>query len=251
MCEVNLKIKDKVAIVTGAGRGIGQAISLCLAAEGADIVATDIDSETAGQTARQVESLGRSAIGLGLDVTDPAQVEDLVNKTLDKFKKIDILVNNAGITRDALIVRMKDEDWESVLNVNLKGAFNCIRVAARVMMKQRSGKIVNISSIIGLMGNLGQANYAASKAGLIGLTKSAAKELASRQINVNAIAPGFIQTKMTEILADDVRDKMLEQIPLKRFGQVEDVARLVLFLCGPDSDYITGQVIQVDGGMLM
>jgi len=251
MCEANLKLKDKVAVITGAGRGIGQAISLCLAEAGADIVVVDIDADATNDTVKKVELLGRSALGVGADVTDSSQVEDLINKILDKFKKIDILVNNAGITRDGLLIRMKDEDWDSVLAVNLKGAFNCTRAAAKVMMKQRSGNIVNMASIIGVMGNIGQANYSASKAGLIGLTKSAAKELAPRGINVNAIAPGFIQTKMTDVLSENVKEKMLSVIPLKRFGQPEDVARLVLFLCGPDSSYITGQVVQIDGGMLM
>ena len=251
MCQTDLKLKDKVALVTGAGRGIGQSISLCLAEQGADIVAVDIDTEAAAQTVKKVVLLGRSGLSLGADVTDSVQVDSLINKLLDKFKKIDILVNNAGITRDGLLIRMKDEDWDSVISVNLKGAFNCTRAAAKVMMKQRCGNIVNMASIIGLMGNPGQANYAASKAGLIGLTKSAAKELAPRGIKVNAIAPGFIRTKMTDVLSEDVKEKMLSVIPLKKFGQPEDVANLVLFLSCEDSSYITGQVIQIDGGMLM
>ena len=186
-----------------------------------------------------------------VDVTNASQVDSFVQKTLDKFKKIDILVNNAGITRDSLLVRMSEADWDLVLDVNLKGAFNCTKAVSKIMMKQRDGRIVNIASIIGIMGNAGQANYAASKGGLIAFTKSIARELASRNIRVNAIAPGFIQTDMTAKLSDEIKSEMMKQIPLGKLGTVQDVANLALFLAGDDSAYLTGQVVQVDGGMVM
>jgi 3-oxoacyl-[acyl-carrier protein] reductase len=244
-------LENKTAMVTGAAQGIGKAIALRLAKEGADVAVCDINPEKASETAKEIESLGRNAIALKLNVADSKEVEENVNKILDKFKKIDILVNNAGITRDGLIIRMKEEDWDAVLNVNLKGTFNCIRTVARHMMKQRYGRIVNISSVIGIIGNAGQANYAASKAGVIGVTKSAAKELASRNITVNAVAPGFIKTAMTEVLPENVKAEMLKLIPLSRFGETSDVAEAVLFLASEAASYITGHVIEVDGGMVI
>ncbi|MEK6645442.1 MAG: 3-oxoacyl-[acyl-carrier-protein] reductase [Candidatus Firestonebacteria bacterium] len=249
MCEELLK--DKVALITGSAQGIGKAIALGFAKEGATVVIADINLEKAAETSKEIELLGGKAMPVKLNVVSGADVEDVVNKILDNFKKIDILVNNAGITRDGFIVRMKEEDWNAVLDINLKGAFNCLKAVAKVMMKQRSGRIINMASIIGLMGNAGQANYAASKAGLIGLTKSAAKELAGRNINVNAIAPGFIATAMTDILSEDTKQAMLKVIPLSRFGTTEDVAKAALFLASDASSYLTGQVIQVDGGMVM
>ncbi|MCG2677571.1 3-oxoacyl-[acyl-carrier-protein] reductase [bacterium] len=246
-----MRLKDRVALVTGGGRGIGKAIVLALAKEGADIVTCDINLENLKEVASEVEKLGRKILIQKVDVSKISEVDDVVKKALDKFAKIDILVNNAGITRDNLILRMSEEEWDQVLDINLKGAFNCLKAVARPMMKARSGRIVNIASVVGMMGNPGQANYAASKAGIIGLTKSAAKELASRGINVNAIAPGFIKTTMTESLSDEVKEKLINQIPLKRLGEVTDVANLVVFLASDDASYITGEVIKVDGGMLM
>ncbi len=244
-------LKDEVSLITGGARGIGREIALTFAKEGSDIVICDVNQETLEATKVQVEGLGRRTETFLVDVTIGEQVEDMVNKILDKFQKIDILVNNAGITRDSLIVRMKEEDFDKVIAVNLKGTFNCTKAVSKVMMKQRHGKIVSIASIIGIMGNAGQANYAASKAGIIGLTKSVAKELASRNINVNAIAPGFIETDMTAKLADDIKSQMLALIPLNRFGKASDVANMALFLVSKAASYITGQVILVDGGMVM
>ncbi len=249
MCEVTLE--GKVAMVTGGARGIGKEIALVLARSGADIALCDINLEEAEQTASQIKGLGRECIALKADVTDSGSVQDMVDKILDKYKKLDILINNAGITKDNLILRMSEEDWDKVIAVNLKGTFLCTKIVSKVMLKQRFGKIVNLASIIGIMGNAGQANYAASKAGIIALTKSVAKELAPRGICVNAIAPGFIRTEMTARLPEDIQKKMLSAIPLGRFGEPKDVADLVLFLSSEDSSYITGQVIQIDGGMLM
>jgi len=246
-----MKLDKKVAIVTGAARGIGKEIALALAGEGANIAICDIEKNALEQAKSEIEALGRECLIEVVDVGKTDFCEDMANKTLDKFSKIDILVNNAGITRDTLLMRMKEEDWDAVLTVNLKGAFNFTKAVCRSMIKQRSGKIVNIASIIGIIGNAGQANYAASKAGLIGLTKSSAKELASRGINVNAIAPGFIQTPMTDKLTDDQKDAMLKLIPLGSLGKPKNVADLVLFLVGDTSSYITGEVIKVDGGMVM
>ncbi len=246
-----MRLKDKVALVTGGGRGIGRAIVLALAKEGADIVTCDINLENLKEVASEVEKLGRKILIQKVDVSKISEVNELVKKALDKFVKIDILVNNAGITRDNLILRMSEEEWDQVLDINLKGTFNCLKAIARPMMKARSGRIINIASVVGMMGNPGQANYAASKAGIIGLTKSAAKELASRGINVNAIAPGFIKTIMTETLSDEVKEKLINRIPLKRLGEVADVADLVVFLASGDASYITGEVIKIDGGMLM
>jgi len=247
----SIELQGKVALVTGAGRGIGQAIALALAQAGADIAVAELREELAADTVEKVRALGRTAQGFAVDVADCAAAQAMVEKVQAAFNRIDILVNNAGITKDTLLIRMGEEEWDAVLRINLKGAFNCMRSVAKLMMKQRAGRIVNIASIIGLIGNAGQANYAASKAGLIGLTKSAAKELASRGINVNAIAPGFIQTKMTEVLSDEVKQAMLNLIPQKALGLPEDVAKATLFLSSELANYITGQVVVVDGGMVM
>ncbi len=244
-------LKDRVAFVTGGARGIGREIALLFAKEGADLAICDVNAEILSATQKDIEALGRSVVTGVVDVTKADQAEGFVQKTLDKFKKIDILVNNAGITKDSLLVRMSESDWDSVLAVNLKGAFNCTKAVSKIMMKQRDGRIVNMASIIGIMGNAGQANYAASKGGLIAFTKTVAKELASRNVRANAIAPGFIQTDMTAKLSDEVKSEMLKFVPLKKLGTVQDVANLALFLVSDDSSYITGQVIQVDGGMVM
>ncbi|MDD5259644.1 MAG: 3-oxoacyl-[acyl-carrier-protein] reductase [bacterium] len=246
-----MKLAGKVAIVTGAAQGIGKEIATALAQEGSDLAIIDVNLEQAEKTAQELAALGRKTIALKVDVSKSTEVEEMVNKILDKFGKIDILVNNAGITRDNLLLRMKEEEWDLVISINLKGTFNCLKAVTRPMIKARSGKVVNIASIIGIAGNAGQANYAASKAGVIALTKSAAKELASRSVNVNAVAPGFIQTAMTNVLSEAVKEEMLKRIPMAKLGEVKDVAKAVVFLAGPDSDYITGQVIVVDGGMVM
>ena len=244
-------LKGKVAIITGGARGIGRAIAHVFAREGCDIAICDINAEALETTRKEIESLGRHVVTGIVDVTKAQEVDSFVQKTLDKFGKIDILVNNAGITRDSLLVRMSEADWDLVMAVNLKGAFNFTKAVSKVMMKQRDGRMVNIASIIGIMGNAGQANYAASKGGLIAFTKTVAKELASRNVRANAIAPGFIQTDMTAKLSDEVKSEMLKYVPLGKLGTVEDVAHLALFLAGDDSSYITGQVVQVDGGMVM
>lgn len=246
-----MRLKDKVALITGGARGIGRAIALTFAREGADIVVADVNLEIAQKTASEIESLGRKALALEMDVTNYDLVEAGINKILDKMGKVDILVNNAGITKDNLLLRMSQADWDAVINVNLKGTFNCIKAVSRPMVKQRSGRIISIASIIGLMGNPGQANYAASKAGIIALTKTVAKELASRNINANAVAPGFIQTEMTAKLSEEIKQKMLEAIPLGKLGTPEDVANVCLFLASQESSYITGQTITIDGGMVM
>lgn len=243
--------KDRVSLITGGARGIGREIALAFAKEGSEIAICDVNQEFLDATKKEIEALGRRVETFIVDVTSLSQVEEMVNKTLDKFQKIDILINNAGITRDALIVRMSEQEFDSVIAVNLKGTFNCTKAVSKVMMKQRHGKIVSIASIIGIIGNAGQANYAASKAGIIGITKSAAKELASRNVNVNAIAPGFIETDMTAKLPENVRSRMLTFIPLNRFGKASDVANLAMFLASDASSYITGQVIKIDGGMVM
>lgn len=245
------KLEGKVALITGGGRGIGRDIALLFAQEGADIALCDVNKEIAQSTQQEIEALGRRAASFATDVTAFKQVEEMVNLILDNFKHIDILVNNAGITRDNLLLRMSEDDWDKVLAVNLKGVFNCTKAVSRVMLKQRSGKIVSIASIIGIMGNAGQANYAASKGGIISFTKSVARELASRHINANAVAPGFIQTAMTDKLNEEQRQAMLANIPLNRLGVPADVAQACLFLASSASDYITGQTIVVDGGMSM
>ena len=246
-----MRLNNKVALITGAARGIGRSIALLFAKEGADIVVADVNLQEAEKTAGDIEALGRRSLALAVDVTDYAKVEEALNKILDKFTKVDILVNNAGITKDNLLLRMSEQEWDAVLNVNLKGTFNCIKAVSRPMVKQRGGKIISIASIIGLMGNPGQANYSASKAGIIALTKTVAKELASRNINANAVAPGFIQTEMTAKLSEEVKEKMKAAIPLCKLGTPEDVAQVCLFLASEDSNYITGQTIVVDGGMVM
>ena len=243
--------KGKVAIVTGASRGIGRSIALALAAEGARIVAVDLGTEETEAFVAELKAKGTEALAVVGNVTVAADAERMVEAAVETFGRVDILVNNAGITRDALLLRMKDEDWDAVLSVNLKGAFLCSRAAAKVMSKQRYGRIVNIASIVGQMGNAGQANYCASKAGLIGLTKSNARELARRNLTVNAVAPGFIATAMTEVLPEKVKEELLAQIPLERLGSAEDIAHAVLFLAAERSGYITGQVIGVNGGMYM
>jgi 3-oxoacyl-[acyl-carrier protein] reductase len=240
-----------VALVTGAAQGIGKAISLLLAKHGADIVVSDVLLEKATETAKEIETLGRKAMAVRVDVSKLGDVEQVVDAILKQFGKIDILVNNAGITRDKLILRMSEEDWDAVLNVNLKGTFNCTRAVVRHMAKQRYGKIVSIASVTGEMGNAGQVNYAASKAGVIGLTKTIAREFAQRGINVNAIAPGYIQTPMTDVLSDKVKEDLKRLIPMDRLGQPGDVAEAVLFLVSDRSSYITGHVLNVNGGIYM
>jgi 3-oxoacyl-[acyl-carrier protein] reductase len=246
-------LSGKVALITGSARGIGKAIALELANHGAKIVINDIlPKNEIDKTLEEIRKSGDQAIGIRADITIFEEVESMVKEIINKFGKIDILVNNAGIIRDSLLIRMKEEDWDAVININLKGTFNCSKTVAKYMMRQKSGgKIVNISSVIGLVGNIGQANYAASKAGIIGFTKSIAKELALRNINVNAIAPGFIETDMTKRLSEKVRKDLQQQIPLKRLGTVKDIAKVVYFLVSDNANYITGQVINVDGGMVM
>jgi 3-oxoacyl-[acyl-carrier protein] reductase len=244
-------MENKAAIITGSGRGIGKAIALKLAQQKMNIVICDIDDDSINATAKEVEQLGVKAIAVKVDVTNSDQVVHLFDEAINAFGRVDVLVNNAGITRDNLLIRMPEREWDAVMAVNLKGCFNCLKAAAKIMMKQRSGKIVNIASVVGVMGNVGQANYAASKGGVISLTKSAAKELAARNIAVNAVAPGYIETEMTKNLPDNVKEAFINLIPLKRPGQPEDVANVVSFLVSPAADYITGQVIHIDGGMVM
>lgn len=246
-----MKLAGRIALVTGGARGIGREIALVLAQEGADIAIWDVNVQESEKTCKDIEAFGRKTHADQVDVTNYEAVDAAMNKILDKFGKIDILVNNAGITKDNLILRMSQQEWDAVLNVNLKGTFNCTKAVFRPMSKQRSGKIVNIASIIGIMGNYGQANYAASKAGIIALTKTTARELASRGVNVNAIAPGFIQTEMTAKLSEDIRAKMLQAVPMAKMGTPRDVANLCLFLASDEAAYITGQTIVVDGGMVM
>ncbi len=246
-----MQLKDKVALVTGGARGIGQTIGEELAREGAHVVLGDVNQEGAEASAEAIRKNGGSASSVKLDVSSQEDVQSAFDSILKERKPLDILVNNAGITKDGLIMRMKEGDWDRVLSINLKGCFLCSQQAVKQMMKQKSGSIVNIASIVGVMGNLGQANYSASKAGVIGLTKTTAREVASRGITVNAVAPGFIDTEMTRVLDEAVKQKLIEQIPLARLGQPEDVARCVSFLVSDSAGYITGQVINVNGGMLM
>ncbi|MCK5675671.1 MAG: 3-oxoacyl-[acyl-carrier-protein] reductase [Verrucomicrobia bacterium] len=244
-------LNDKVALVTGAARGLGQAIAVKLAEAGADVALCDLNAEWLEETASKVKAIGRRAECYGMNVAEGDSVAEGVKAIIKDFGKIDVLVNNAGITKDGLIMRMSEDDWDAVLNVNLKGTFLCTKAVMRGMMKQRSGTIVNIASVIGLMGNAGQANYAASKGGVISFSKTVAKELASRNVRCNAVAPGFIRTAMTDALDEEVQGKMKEIIPLSRFGEPEDVANVVLFLASDASAYVTGQVISTCGGMVM
>jgi 3-oxoacyl-[acyl-carrier protein] reductase len=245
-----MRLKDQVAIVTGGAQGIGRAIATLFAGEGANLVLSDIDEASVQATAAQIaKEKNVKAIGVKGNVAHFADCEKLVEQSVDTFGRIDILINNAGITRDNLLMRMGDDEWDSVIAVNLKGVFNCTKAAIRPMMKARKGRIVNIASVVGLMGNAGQANYSASKGGVVALTKTCAREFASRNILVNAVAPGFIRTRMTDALTEEQKKKLLELIPLGRLGEAEDVAKVVLFLCSAESSYITGHVVSVNGGM--
>jgi 3-oxoacyl-[acyl-carrier protein] reductase len=247
-----MQLKGKTAVVTGGSRGIGRAIALMLAQNGANVVVNYTSNNTsAEEVVRKIEEMGVKGKAVKADVSKSEEVENLVNEVLNTFGSIDILINNAGITRDNLIIRMTEQEFDDVISTNLKGAFICTKSVSRVMIKQKSGKIINVSSVVGIIGNAGQSNYAAAKAGLIGFTKSMAKELAKRGINVNAVAPGFIETDMTSKLSDKVKEEFTKSIPLMRAGKPEDIAKAVLFLASEYSDYITGQVINIDGGMVM
>lgn len=247
-----MKLQGKNALVTGASRGIGREIAIELAKAGANVAVNYAGSEArANEVVEEIKALGREAFAVQADVSNPDDVQNMVKQTLEKFETLDILVNNAGITKDNLLMRMKEDEWDSVINTNLKGVFLTTKAVTRPMMKQRSGRIINISSIVGVSGNPGQANYVAAKSGVIGLTKTAAKELASRGITVNAVAPGFISTDMTDKLNEDVKNEMLKQIPLARFGEPSDIAQVVVFLASEESRYMTGQTLHVDGGMVM
>jgi 3-oxoacyl-[acyl-carrier protein] reductase len=247
-----VELQGKTALVTGASRGIGKAVALALAAAGADVIVNYAGSRDAAEAvAEQIRGLGRRAETFQANVSDAAQAEALVKFAFDTFGKLDILVNNAGITRDNLLIRMKEEEWDEVIAVNLKGVYNCLKAAARPMMKQRSGTIINISSVVGVIGNVGQVNYSAAKAGVIGMTKSAARELAPRGITVNCVAPGYIATDMTNKLGEDIKETLLGHIPLARMGTPEEVAGVVRFLASDAASYMTGQTIHVDGGMYM
>ncbi len=246
-----MKLQGKVALITGGAQGIGKAIVLLFAREGAAVVVADINLEKARETCREVESLGGGTLAVGGNVADAKEAETMVQEAIKRFGRLDILVNNAGITRDQVLLRMKEEDWDLVMAVNLKGAFQCTKTALRAFLKQKGGKVVNIASVTGQMGNAGQANYAASKAGLIGFTKSIAREYARRNIQVNAVAPGFIDTAMSQAIPQKDRELLIQQIPMERLGTPEDVAEAVLFLASGAADYITGQVLNVNGGMHM
>jgi 3-oxoacyl-[acyl-carrier protein] reductase len=249
--EVHM-LKGKTAIVTGAAKGIGKAIAIKLASLGANIVLNYRSSEEAAiKVEEEIRGYGVEVLRVKGDISKLNDVENLINLAKEKFNKIDIMVNNAGITKDTLILRMKEEEFDSVIDVNLKGVFNCLKTITPVMVKQKSGKIINLSSVVGIVGNAGQVNYAASKAGVIGMTKSLAKEVGSRGITVNAVAPGFIETDMTEVLGDKLKEEAKKALPLKRLGKPEDVANVVAFLASEESNYVTGQVINVDGGMVM
>jgi len=245
------QLANQIAVVTGAGRGIGRAIALKFAAAGADIACVSRTAENAAKVAGEVAALGRKSWAYAVDVADPAAVAAVAEKILGEAGRVDILVNNAGITRDGLLMRMSDEDWDAVLDTNLKGAFSFTKAFSRGLLKQRSGRIINISSVSGLMGIAGQSNYSASKAGLIGFTLAVAREFASRGITVNAVAPGFIETDMTSVLTPEMKTEIIKRIPMNRLGQADDIAGAALFLAGPDARYITGQVLTVDGGMVM
>ncbi|MGX9289723.1 3-oxoacyl-[acyl-carrier-protein] reductase [Bacillus sp. A015] len=243
---------NKTAVVTGASRGIGRSIAIDLAKNGANVVVNYSGNEAkANEVVDEIKALGKQAFAVKADVSNAEEVQALMKQAIDTFGSIDILVNNAGITKDNLLMRMKENEWDDVININLKGVFNCTKAVTRQMMKQRSGRIINVASVVGVCGNPGQANYVAAKAGVIGLTKTTAKELASRHITVNAVAPGFISTDMTDKLDDNVQTEMLKQIPLARFGAPEDISNVVVFLASEGAGYITGQTIQVDGGMVM
>ncbi|SEM47042.1 3-oxoacyl-[acyl-carrier-protein] reductase [Mesobacillus persicus] len=247
-----MKLEGKVALVTGASRGIGREIALELAREGANVAVNYAGSEAkASEVAEEIRAMGREAILVQADVSQSVSVDAMIKQTTEAFGRIDILVNNAGITKDNLLMRMKEADWDDVININLKGVFLCTKAVTRQMMKQRSGRIINISSIVGVSGNAGQANYVAAKSGVIGLTKTTAKELATRGITVNAVAPGFITTDMTDKLTEEQKSEMLKQIPLARLGEPTDIAKTVLFLASEDSRYMTGQTLHIDGGMVM
>jgi 3-oxoacyl-[acyl-carrier protein] reductase len=245
------QLDNQIAVVTGAGRGIGRAIALKFASEGAGVACVSRTAENSEKVANEVRAIGRKAWAYAVDVVDSKAVAASAEKILAEAGRVDILVNNAGVTKDGLLMRMSEEDWDLVINTNLKGAFSFTKAFARSLLKQRSGRIINVASIIGLIGNAGQANYAASKAALIGFTKSVARELGSRGITANALAPGFIETDMTAVLGEEVRKQLLEKIPLACLGQAEDIANAALFLAGPSGRYITGQVLVVDGGMVM
>ncbi len=247
-----MKLENKVALVTGAARGIGKAIAKALAAEGAVVIVNyNGSAQRAAETVKEIEEAGGKALAIRCNVADFTACKDMIDGIIKEQGRLDILVNNAGITRDGLLMKMSEEDFDSVMDTNLKGAFNCIRHAVRQMIKQKSGRIISISSVSGVLGNAGQANYSASKAGIIGLTKATAREVASRGITVNAIAPGFITTDMTEVLSEAVKTSVTETIPMKKFGKPEDIAQTALFLASEEAAYITGQVICVDGGMAM
>jgi 3-oxoacyl-[acyl-carrier protein] reductase len=245
------QLANQITVVTGAGRGIGRAIALTFAAEGADVVCVSRTVENAEKTAQEIRALGRKAWAQAVDVADGVAVAAAGERILAEAGRVDILVNNAGVTRDSLLMRMSEADWDAVLDTNLKGAFLFTKALSRAFLKQRSGRIINVASVIGLIGNAGQSNYAASKAALIGFTKSVARELASRGITVNALAPGFIETDMTAGLSQELRRKVLERIPLNCFGRPEDIAQAALFLAGPAARYVTGQVLTIDGGLVM
>lgn len=244
-------LNDKVAVVTGAGRGIGRAVAIAYAKMGANVVCVSRTEENASKVATEIEALGQKAWAFAVDVSDTSAVEASAKSILEATGKLDILVNNAGITRDNLLMRMSEEEWDTVLNTNLKGAFNFTKAFTRTFMKQRSGRIINIASVIGLVGNAGQSNYAASKAALLGFTKSVAKELAPRGITANAIAPGFIETDMTAVLDEKVRGSIIDRVPMARFGSPEDIANAAIFLAMESTNYMTGQILTVDGGMVM
>ncbi|AHL71382.1 MULTISPECIES: 3-oxoacyl-[acyl-carrier-protein] reductase [Bacillus] len=245
-------LTNKTAVVTGASRGIGRSIAIDLAKKGANVVVNYSGNEAkANEVVDEIKALGQQAFAFKADVSNAEEVQALMKQAVDTFGSIDILVNNAGITKDNLLMRMKENEWDDVININLKGVFNCTKAVTRQMMKQRSGRIINVASVVGVCGNPGQANYVAAKAGVIGLTKTTAKELASRHITVNAVAPGFISTDMTDKLDENVQTEMLKQIPLARFGAPEDISNVVVFLASEGAGYITGQTIQVDGGMVM